>query len=61
MKEFKYFKLIYLSNSLNKMKKNIKQFEDSIYKQKSSNNGKIGILANNIFLELTFEIFIHRK
>jgi len=43
------------------MKKNIKQFEDSIYKQKSWNNGKIGVLANNIFLELTFDIFIHIK
>jgi hypothetical protein len=43
------------------MKKNIKQFEDSISKQKSSNNGKKGILANNIFLELTFDIFYSYK
>ncbi len=38
-----------MSNSLNKMKKNIFKIEDSIYEQKGSNNGKIGILAIYFF------------
>ncbi len=43
------------------MKKNIFKIEDSIYEQKGSNNGKIGILAIYFFGIDIWHFFIHKK